>query len=158
MIATFALLFAASAQPQDGVVAHSPPPQIVAVPSRPAPPVLVVPPNLIATAPAPPVPRIVRPPQRRMDAELYISVNDYPASAVRMGAEGRVGFTLDIAANGRVSGCTITRSSGWSVLDATTCRLMRSRARFTPAVDSNGQPAPGRVADELEWKLPGERG
>ena len=137
---------------------HSPPPPVIAVPSSPAAPVLVVPPNLIPAPPSPPAARLVRPPQPRMRAEALISISDYPASASRMGAEGRVTFILDVGADGRVHGCSITRSSGSAVLDATTCRLMRSRARFTPAVDSNGQPAAGRFSDEVEWKLPGERG
>jgi hypothetical protein len=31
---------------------------------------------------------------------------------------------------------------------------MGSRARFTPAVDSNGNPAPSRVEQEVDWTLP----
>jgi hypothetical protein len=31
---------------------------------------------------------------------------------------------------------------------------MRRRARFTPAMDSNGNPAAGTVDDQIAWHLP----
>jgi protein TonB len=105
-------------------------------------------------APVEPAARIVRPPQERGTAQSYVSPDDYPAAARASGAVGRVGFTLTIDSGGRVIGCTITRSSGSSVLDYATCNLMRRRARFTPAMDSNGNPAVGIIAQELEWKAP----
>src|SRR5687768_3026766 len=82
--------------------------------------------------------------QRNLAA--YIFADDYPASARRAGEEGEVAFRLVIGAEGRVDACTITRSSGSSALDSTTCRIMRSRARFTPARDAAGN----RVADSME--------
>ena len=70
-------------------------------------------------------------------ANLF-SDEDYPAAALAAREQGSSSFTLDVGANGRVAGCTITRSSGSAALDSTTCRLLRSRARFTPAVDASG--------------------
>ena len=137
------------------IVTDSPPP-IVAAPSVPGTPVLV--PHPISP-PAPPPPRaVLRPPQPRTALQALISANDYPASALRMGAHGRVRFILDVGPDGRVHGCMITRSSGSSALDSTTCALRRRRARFTPAVDSNGMPAAGRVRDQIEWVLPEQTG
>ena len=133
------------------MVTDSPPP-IVAVPSFPSAPVHVLPPP--ALGPAPPMPVIVRPPQPRTPVQQLVSVNDYPPSALAQRHEGRVAFILDVGPDGRVHGCTITRSSGSSALDSTTCMIMRRRSRFTPAADSNGMPAAGRVADEVEWRLP----
>lgn len=85
-----------------------------------------------------------------------LSDEDYPASARAAREEGIVDFTLDVGPNGRVTGCTITRSSGSAVLDSTTCRLMRSRARFTPATDAAGAPVPDRIVGKIVWKLPPE--
>jgi len=76
----------------------------------------------------------------RANLASYVTDSDYPASAVERGEQGTVRFTLAIGADGRVTGCTVTGSSGSAVLDSTTCRIMRSRARFTPARDSNGNP------------------
>lgn len=79
---------------------------------------------------------------------------DYPPAAVAAGEQGAVGFTLEVGANGRVAGCTITQSSGSAQLDDTTCRLIRSRARFTPALDSDGATVPDKVSGRIVWKLP----
>ena len=59
---------------------------------------------------------------------------------------------------GAIEGCTITHSSGSKALDATACRLLRSRARYTPARDSNGMPVGYAVEDAVEWRLPEEGG
>ncbi len=134
------------------IVTDSPPP-IVAVPHVPGTPVLI-PYPLAPPAPPPPRAAIVRAPQPRTPLQQLISANDYPASALRQGHQGSVRFILDVGPVGRVHGCAGTRSSGASPLDSTTCAIMRRRARFTPAIDSNGMPAAGRVTDEAEWGLP----
>ena len=134
-------------------ITNSPPPQIVAVPVDPGTPIDAIP-YPPGPPPQPPVAKIVRPPQPRRMAQDYLTSEDYPASALAMGQEGWVGFTLDIGPDGRVAGCAITSSSGSTALDSATCRLMRSRGRFTPAINSHGMPARGQVRDEVEWALP----
>lgn len=94
-------------------------------------------------------------PVSRQPLAALVSPNDYPAQAIATRQSGTVRFRLDVGANGRVEGCTILRSSRSSILDASTCRLMRSRARFTPARDLNGQTVAGRIEDEISWTLPG---
>ena len=66
---------------------------------------------------------------------------DYPASALRAEQEGTVGFELEIDETGRVTACRITRSSGFSSLDANTCRVTYRR-KFRPALDASGKPVP----------------
>ena len=138
------LLLAAAAQ--------SPP--IVMTPLPSPPPVYVPPETVRLTPPVAPSRRIIRAPQERRPAQSLISGGDYPASALERREEGRVAFALEIAPNGRVIGCTINRSSGSSALDSATCRLMRSRGRFTPAMDSTGSPAIGVIEQEVSWDLP----
>lgn len=82
-----------------------------------------------------------------------VSPDDYPAQAIADKQSGTVRVRLDIAANGRVDGCTVLRSSRSNILDASTCRLLRSRARFTPARDAGGRRVAGRIEDELRWSL-----
>jgi TonB family protein len=113
--------------------------------------------HVSAQPPSPPPPHVVAPPRHRADPQSLIGVEDYPASAVRNGEQGRVAYTLEVGADGRVSACTVTRSSGSSALDSTTCRLMRWRARFTPAMDNNGQPVPSQVGEAVAWTLSGGR-
>lgn len=94
--------------------------------------------------------------QARSPANLpsLFSDEDYPSSALRNREEGLVGYKLEIGANGRVTNCTITRSSSSAALDAATCRLLRSRARFTPAVDAQGRPTTSEIAESKTWSLP----
>lgn len=82
-----------------------------------------------------------------------ISRRDYPADASRTGATGSVTARLEIAPYGRVTGCTIVRSSGTPSLDATTCRLAKQRFRFEPARDAAGNAVPGTAGWRQDWWL-----
>ena len=75
-------------------------------------------------------------------------------TAQRAEQQGTTGFRLTVGTDGRVSACTITSSSGSSALDEATCRIMRSRARFTPAHDEHGNPIGDSVSSRIRWVLP----
>ena len=91
---------------------------------------------------------------RRPLARYFSNRLDYPAAALRDRVEGRVGFALAVTAQGRVNGCRITASSGSSALDSTTCRILYSRARYTPARDARGVAVPDADVGEIVWTLP----
>lgn len=84
----------------------------------------------------------------------WVTNNDYRSSWINRGLEGSASFTLMIDARGRVSGCTITRSTGHSVLDEATCRLLERRGRFDPAKDSSGNPIAGTFRSTIKWTIP----
>jgi protein TonB len=102
----------------------------------------------------PPEPRKVEPAHARANLASYVSDADYPSTAIRNEEQGTTRFRLTVGADGRVTDCAVTGSSGSAALDATTCRLMRSRARFTPARDSDGRPTGDTVANAIRWVLP----
>lgn len=102
---------------------------------------------------APPQPRKVEPARARANLGSYVSNDDYPAAAINANQEGVTSFRLDVGPDGRVTNCTVTGSSGSSSLDSTTCRLMRARARFTPARDSNGNPTSDSVSASIRWQI-----
>ena len=83
------------------------------------------------------------------------SHDDYPADAQRNDEQGTVGVSLSIGTDGRVSGCSVTSSSGSRSLDNATCRILRSRARFTPAKLSNGQATTDTYNQRITWRLEG---
>jgi protein TonB len=85
-----------------------------------------------------------------------VSDADYPAAALRGEEQGATRFRLTVGPDGRVKDCAVTGSSGSSSLDATTCRLMRSRARFTPARDSQGNPVGDTISNTIRWVLPAD--
>ena len=84
----------------------------------------------------------------------WVTDSDYRSIWVRREYTGTARFTLDISASGRVSNCTITSSTGHTQLDTATCRLITDRARFNPALDSNGAPTTGTFTSSINWQLP----
>lgn len=85
----------------------------------------------------------------------YISSDDYPGGALSDEHEGVVGFVVTVGTNGRVTGCAITQSSGYSDLDVGTCRLARRRLRFNPG-HLAGQAAAMRSREyRIHWRIPG---
>ncbi len=86
----------------------------------------------------------------------YFSSADYPRKALKRREEGTVVFRIEVSATGRVSRCSVTRSSGSSALDETTCRLAAERLRFRPATDAAGRSRTDSIEGlKLTWRLPG---
>lgn len=73
---------------------------------------------------------------------------DYPREASRAKAGGDVETRFTIEANGRVTGCRVTKSSGDASLDRTTCALIEERFRFKPATNAAGEP----IASPYGWR------
>jgi periplasmic protein TonB len=125
------------------------------------PPPMPFPPGPVVAPPAdpPPIPdppkaRKVEPARARANLASYVSDEDYPSAAVRNEEQGTTRFRLGVGPDGRVTDCRVTGSSGSSALDSATCRLMKSRARFAPARDSDGRPASDSVSSAIRWVLP----
>lgn len=107
----------------------------------------------IEVAPAAPLPDPIAA-SPRGNPGGWITERDYRPRWVREGLSGSASFSLEISERGRVSECTITRSSGHSVLDQATCSLLKDRARFNPAKDSAGQSVAGTFSSTVNWQLP----
>lgn len=90
----------------------------------------------------------------RNDPLRWVTTEDYRGNWIRQEMTGRARFRLDIAADGRVTDCTITGSSGHSELDAATCALVTKRARFQPGRGAKGEPIASSYANAIDWRLP----
>ena len=155
--------------PPEQVQVETPPPVVAPPPivrtntlpppvttTRTAPPPVITPTAPVAppAPPAPPPPRI-EPVRAKGDVRGLFSTDDYPSRALRNEEQGTVRARLTIDSRGRVSGCTITQSSGSAELDSTTCRLLERRARFDPATDSNGNRVEGSyTTPPITWRIP----
>lgn len=84
----------------------------------------------------------------------WATANDYPSDALRAEAEGVSRFRLEVAADGTVSSCTITESSGLDSLDRKTCEIVTLRAQFKPATDPAGKPVAGTWSSSVRWQIP----
>lgn len=119
---------------------------------------------IIAAPPSPPpghrpapARRVSVPPVRaRASLQSYFSEDDYPASALRARAEGATEVRITVGENGRVADCTVSRSSGNAALDAATCRILRSRARYTAARDSGANPVASADRGRIVWRVPAD--
>src|SRR6476620_5739854 len=140
---------------------EEPPPPPKDMPKVPPPPTMPPPLVRMQEAPPPPPPPPPRKTQSaqsaRGDLRSLFSTDDYPASALAAGAGGTAQAELSISADGRVVGCSLIRSTGNSALDAATCNVLRRRAKFTPARDSNGNATSDTVrTPSITWVIPPE--
>jgi protein TonB len=129
--------------------APEPPIQTVTTPNIPP----VAPPVMAPPRPAPP------PPPRQSQARSLtgslqglISSDDYPPSALDNNEQGSVQVTLTIGPSGRVTGCSPSGSAS-ATLKSATCRLLTSRARFSPAQDANGNPTTSSYSQTIVWRI-----
>jgi protein TonB len=86
---------------------------------------------------------------------FFVSERDYPKQARQAGAEGTSSVRVRIGQNGRVTGCTVTASSGVEILDASTCQIISGRARFDPARDTMGNKIEADLAFSIACRISG---
>lgn len=84
----------------------------------------------------------------------WVTNADYRPRWIQEELSGTARFTLSIDARGKVTGCTITRSTGHATLDTATCDLVTKRARFDAARDGNGKPVAGTYSNAVTWRIP----
>ena len=97
------------------------------------------------------LPKLARPTN---SPATWVMTNDYPSRDLREGNQGRVGFMLGIAANGRAESCIVTASSGFAGLDQATCDKVMKRARFEAATDEYGTRVAGSYSGTIRWVIP----
>ena len=84
----------------------------------------------------------------------WVTNEDYRTRWILEEMAGTARFNLSIDARGKVTGCTITRSTGHAPLDAATCDLVSKRARFDAARDGAGKPVAGSYSGVITWQIP----
>ena len=89
-----------------------------------------------------------------LNAERWIQESDYPDEARRHGQQGKVYYLALVDRNGKVDRCEIENSSSSETLDNATCSLIKERAVFEPARNSEGKPVYFRFHSSITWSLP----
>lgn len=111
--------------------------------------------GLVVQPPPPPPPAFL--PKRAAPTNnpaSWITTDDYPAVALRKGAEGLARYRVIVGSNGKVSSCEVTAGSGDASLDAATCKFITRRARFEPATDGTGASIVGSYSGSVHWEIP----
>ena len=89
-------------------------------------------------------------PPRPIDKAGWVSTIDYPPGPALKGEDGKVQYSLAIKANGKVSSCKVTTSSGFPDLDNESCALIRSRSHFAPG-KKDGIAVPSHYEGSITW-------
>ena len=81
----------------------------------------------------------------------------YPKRAIEAREEGAVGFKVTLDNKGDVTDCQVTHSSGHSLLDQETCKLITLNAVFKP--DPSLGPSQTKTSEGvINWRLPDSKG
>lgn len=131
------------------------PPQMETTPKPPPPQPTNPRPSTPAVDPGPPTPpsqaRGARTKnERRWAARIQ---ENYPARALREEVEGTVGVRVTVTPDGRATGCSVTASSGSTILDQAACTGMERYSRFEPALDAAGKPTTGSYTTRITYRL-----
>jgi TonB family protein len=84
----------------------------------------------------------------------WFDLNDYPTKAFEREWQGMTNFDVVVGPDGRPTDCKIAKSSGYEMLDRQACWVAMKRARFTPAVGTNGERAYGVYRSQIVWSRP----
>jgi TonB family protein len=84
----------------------------------------------------------------------WYTFDDYPQKAFDREWKGAATFEVLVDRDGKPANCTITHSTGYDVLDRTTCFVAMHRARFTPARGPDGNRVYGTYRSQVAWHRP----
>jgi TonB family protein len=90
----------------------------------------------------------------RGQVQDLFAARDYPAEAQQARQAGQTIVRLVVGTSGRVIACDVAATSRSAALDAAACRILKRRARYTPARDARGAPACDVFWGPVEWVLP----
>jgi hypothetical protein len=102
---------------------------------------------------------VTRAARLRQDAKTHRSLkslfssDDYPDIALLEEQGGQLSFVLLIDEKGSVADCTVDQTSGYASLDAQSCSIIKTRAKFSPAIDADGKPAKTSATGRVRWLI-----
>ena len=82
-----------------------------------------------------------------------IKGSDIPDSILDIGFRGVVGVRYRVETDGRVTNCTVARSSGNMLMDQATCRAIEKRFRYDPWRNISGRPVRSTVLRDQQWDI-----
>jgi protein TonB len=126
------------------------PPTPAAITNTPRPP--PAPPKPVVVAPPPPPPPPPPPTPPTATTSHAVTADDYPPVSIRLQEQGKVAIKYTISADGVVSECAVTGSSGKPRLDDAACTMVKKRWKFKPATQE-GKPVEVSLIAEVIFAL-----
>jgi hypothetical protein len=84
----------------------------------------------------------------------WLTPKDYPVAMLSEGQPALVEFRLDVDPSGGVSGCQIQATTRPKAFDDAVCKALMRRAKFTPALDAQGNPLKSYWKSRVRFQLP----
>ncbi len=84
----------------------------------------------------------------------WVSREDYPSEAVLNEISGTATMVLSVNAAGRVENCRVVVSTKFEPLDQASCKALRERAKYTPALSASGEAVSSTVIERIRWEFP----
>ncbi len=85
--------------------------------------------------------------------ETWLKGSDYPFLALVQNESGEVQFRLEVNPDGSVGNCHILYRTSPDQFADHTCKLLRERAKFLPAVDITGMPTRWYYINKVRWLI-----
>jgi TonB family protein len=83
----------------------------------------------------------------------WLNSGDYPRDMLAKAQPGIVRFRLSVGADGLPTACHIQRSTNSKGFDDAVCKGVMRRARFTPALDKDGQPLASYYVNSVRFQF-----
>ena len=84
----------------------------------------------------------------------WVTQNDYPPKMLQSGQPANIAFRLDIGADGKPTGCYIQAATHPKEFDSAVCGSILNRARFSPAMDAQGNSINSYYLGRVNFRLP----
>lgn len=92
-----------------------------------------------------------RPVRPKTSPQTWLSSGDFPSSALAKGHNGIVQFRFDVDAEGKIADCFILSHTSPDDFADLTCKLVRRRAKLSPALDAKGVPVRSYYVQKVNW-------
>ena len=93
-------------------------------------------------------------PQPANNPGTWVNSSDYPMKMLRQGQNAIVRFRLIVGKDGKVISCAVQSAAGPTDFRDWTCDLIKSRAKFRPALDATGKPVKAYWLSSVRWGVP----
>lgn len=90
-------------------------------------------------------------PEPANEPRAWVTSDDYPPGALKVTNQRDAILRFKVTRDGRVADCAIAESSGSPVLDKAACSLVTRRARYRPAVASDGSVREAWAVQTVRW-------
>ena len=95
---------------------------------------------------------------RVLNMQEVVTDEDYPEKALQAEEQGAVQIEVKVSAKGTPESCAVRSSSGSQSLDARSCELYMTRARYAPARNAKGKAISANSTHVVHWALSGDPG